>query len=116
MKRGGFSSYGPPLGDAIFAHEYITTSKKMPISARMLFLINCGFVDCGKNEELFLAIAALRNDSDIHQWFVHQDGSFLKCDCDSKIDMWGDYEYPQEVYPRKATIEELIKHYGHESI
>lgn len=79
------------------------------------FLINCGFVDCGKNEELFLAIASLRDDSDIHQWFVHQDGSFLKCECDSKIDMWGDYEYPQEVYPRKATIEELIKHYGHES-
>ena len=79
-------------------------------------LVNKGYIHCGKNEELFLAIAALRDDSDIHQWFVHQDGSFLKCECDSKIDMWGDYEYPQEVYPRKATIEELIKHYGHESI
>lgn len=79
-------------------------------------LVNKGYIHCGKNEELFLTIAALRDDSDIHQWFVHQDGSFLKCECDSKIDMWGDYEYPQEVYPRKATIEELIKHYGHESI
>ena len=79
-------------------------------------LVNKGYIHCGKNEELFLAIAALRDDSDIHQWFVHQDGSFLKCECDSKIDMWGDYEYPQEVYPRKATIEELIKHYGHEPI
>lgn len=73
-------------------------------------------IDCKNNKELFFAVAALRDDSDIHQWFVHQDGSFLKCECDSKIDMWGDYEYPQEVYPRKATIEELIKHYGHESI
>ena len=27
-------------------------------------------IDCGDNEELFLAIAALRNDSDYMQWFV----------------------------------------------
>lgn len=74
-------------------------------------LLEDGFIDCGTNEELFLAIAALRDDSDIHQWFIHQDCSFLKCECDSKIDMWGDYEYPQEVYPRKATVEELIKHF-----
>ena len=69
-----------------------------------------GFIDCSTNEELFLSIAALRDDSDIHQWFIHQDCSFLKCECDSKIDMWGDYEYP-EIYPRKATVEELIKHF-----
>ena len=69
-----------------------------------------GSINCGTNEELFLAIAALRDDSDIHQWFIHQDCSFLKCECDSKIDMWGDFEYP-EIYPRKATVEELIKHF-----
>lgn len=28
------------------------------------------FIDCGDNEELFLAIAALRDDSDYMQWFV----------------------------------------------
>ena len=28
------------------------------------------FIDCGVNEELFLAIAALRDDSDYMQWFV----------------------------------------------
>ena len=33
-------------------------------------LIKQGFIDCGTNEELFLAIAALRDDSDIHQWFT----------------------------------------------
>ena len=27
-------------------------------------------IDCGTNEELFLALAALRNDSDYMQWFV----------------------------------------------
>ena len=27
-------------------------------------------INCGTNEELFLAIAALRDDSDINQWFT----------------------------------------------
>ena len=33
-------------------------------------MLDDGFIDCGTNEELFLAIASLRYDSDIHQWFV----------------------------------------------
>lgn len=32
---------------------------------------NCaGRIDCGMNEELFLAIAALRDDSNYMQWFI----------------------------------------------
>lgn len=27
-------------------------------------------IDCGTNEDLFLAIAALREDTDVNQWFV----------------------------------------------
>lgn len=35
---------------------------------------NCnGRIDCGTNEELFLAIAALRDDSDKNQWFVTEE-------------------------------------------
>lgn len=75
-------------------------------------LTNNGYINCGTNEELFLAIAALRDDSDIdnNQVFIHQDGNFYKCECDSKIDMWGDFEEP-ELYPRKATVSELIELY-----
>ena len=29
-----------------------------------------GLIDCGTNEELFLAIAALRDDTDKYQWFT----------------------------------------------
>ena len=29
-----------------------------------------GLIDCGTNEELFLAIAALRDDSNYMQWFI----------------------------------------------
>ena len=31
---------------------------------------NGGMIDCGDNEDLFLALAALRDDSDYMQWFV----------------------------------------------
>ena len=73
-------------------------------------MLDDGLIDCGTNEELFLAIAALRDDSDIdnNQVFIHQDGNFYKCECDSKIDMWGDFE-ESESYPRKATVSELIE-------
>ena len=33
-------------------------------------LENKEFIDCGDNEDLFLALAALRDDSDYMQWFV----------------------------------------------
>lgn len=41
-------------------------------------------VDCGENEDLFLAIAALRNDSDKYQWFT--DGQiWFKSDADCHL-------------------------------
>jgi len=33
-------------------------------------LNDCNGIDCGTNEELFLAIAALRDDSNYMQWFI----------------------------------------------
>lgn len=105
----GYRNYGNPFQFTDFSILYTTIDGYyVPYKVQ----VDSSWIDCGTNEELFLAIAALRDDSDIHQWFIHQDCSFLKCECDSKIDMWGDYEYPQEVYPRKATVEELIKHFS----
>ena len=105
----GYRNYGNPFQFTDFSILYTTINGYyVPYKVQ----VDSSWIDCGTNEELFLAIAALRDDSDIHQWFIHQDCSFLKCECDSKIDMWGDYEYPQEVYPMKATVEELIKHFS----
>ena len=71
----------------------------------------CGkFIDCGVEEDLFLAIAALRDDTDKNQWFT--DGYlWFKCGdemCDETI------EYYLNKYGRKfhkATVEELINHF-----
>lgn len=57
-------------------------------------------IDCGINTDLFLAISALRNDTDKDQWFT--DG-----------EKW--YKSRSKKVPRvrfhKATIEELIKNF-----
>lgn len=67
-----------------------------------------GRIDCGTNEELFLSIAALRDDSDIHQWFT--DGyHWEKCpESVADIETWRMY---YKTIPHKATVEELIEYF-----
>lgn len=77
----------------------------------------CGkFIDCGTNENLFLAIAALRDDTDDSQWFVYPpENIWFICDDD-------DINYARENIKdsvqaawfhcsHKATVEELIEHF-----
>lgn len=79
---------------------------------------NEGFIDCGTNEDLFLAIAALRDDTDKYQWFVYEyddnwkdvgdyakKGYFVLCTTDK-------YYCGTDVRSaHKATVEELIEHF-----
>ena len=60
-----------------------------------------GSVDCGTNEELFLAIAALRDDTDKYQWFTDGD-LWFKC---------GDEVCNEGRKIHKATVDELIEHF-----
>lgn len=62
-------------------------------------------IDCGDNEELFLALASLRDDTDRHQWFV-----------DDNTCIWerSENELPSrymQMEGHKATVEEIIKHF-----
>ena len=74
-------------------------------------------INCGTNEELFLALAALRDDTDINQWFV------MDCDVYLHIDK-GDWFIATDInkgkhigtqidpmYCHKATVEEIIEHF-----
>ena len=78
-------------------------------------------IDCGTNEELFLALAALRDDSNENQWFIatndmwdeNYNGEitvyYEKCEWL----LWGYYsfmEYKQSDF-RKATVKEIIEHF-----
>ena len=71
-------------------------------------------VDCGTNEELFLAIAALRDDSDVYQYFVNEKGVFVFCNqselkhvIDNNEELC-DYSVSEF---HKATVAELIEHF-----
>lgn len=72
----------------------------------------CGkFIDCGTNEELFLAIAALRDDTDKNQWFTDGD-LWFKCGdevCDENIEYYLN-KYGRKIH--KATVDELIEHFN----
>ena len=69
-------------------------------------------VDCGTNEDMFLAIAALRNDTDKNQWVIDEanecfgwEDSWSICD---KDDMNERVVY---THYRKATVEEIIENF-----
>lgn len=85
-----------------------------------------GYIDCGTNEELFLAIAALRDDTDRYQWFVDDNfgNDWIKSDTAQLCDLWQgepDTDDPfrtelenegYQPFPyHKATVEELINHF-----
>ena len=78
---------------------------------------NPKYVDCGENEELFLAIAALRDDSDIHQWFIMDIEAYLNIhvgDWFIATDRIGGKHVGTQIEPlycHKATVEELINHF-----
>lgn len=69
-----------------------------------------GRIDCGTNEELFLAIAALRDDTDKYQWFTDGD-LWFKCGdevCNETIEYYLN-KYGRKIH--KATVDELIEHF-----
>ena len=74
-------------------------------------------IDCGTNEELFLALASLKDDTDVDQFFVvdvevYQNLS--KGDWFKATDINGQYHVGTKINPlycHKATVEELIEHF-----
>lgn len=75
-------------------------------------MLDDGFIDCGTNEELFLAIAALRDDSDKFQYFTN--GVFwIKCgQLELKHELDNYYGEFCVAEFHKATVEELIEHFN----
>lgn len=91
--------------------KYIFTSGYRFYSTDNKFLskINIGItyipygICCEKNEDLFLAIAALRDDTDANQWFT-----------DGKVWEKTEAELPSrymQMNGHKATIKELIEYF-----
>ena len=70
-----------------------------------------GRIDCGTNEELFLAIAALRDDTDKYQWFTDGD-KWILCPKTKFSTYWvyNDIDVNIDTV-HKATVDELIEHF-----
>ena len=97
--RNGYGEYLYAFNGAIVGGEYNAYNEKT------------GFVDCGTNEELFLAIASLRDDSDKFQYFTN--GVFwIKCSqLELKHELDNNYEEFCVADFHKATVQELIEHF-----
>lgn len=73
-------------------------------------------IDCETNEDLFLALAALRDEEDYMQWFTNGK-DFILCDRQDWIDMYstlcsgGKYTMDELDRFHKATVQELIQHF-----
>lgn len=65
-------------------------------------------IDCGTNEELFLAIASLRDDRDYMQWFTDGEKWLQNKQNDIEAIRYGK-DNPINFY--KATVEKLIEHF-----
>lgn len=73
-------------------------------------------IDCGTNEKMFLALAAMRDDNDYMQWFICDDGeSMFQVDkpgmsvekyIHEYMDGWDTEGY------RKATAKEIVEHFN----
>lgn len=74
-------------------------------------LNDCNGFDCGTNEELFLAIAALRDDTDKYQWFTDGD-KWILCPAIKFSSYWvyNDIDVNIDTV-HKATVDELIEHF-----
>ena len=83
---------------------------------------NRGMIDCGTNEDLFFALAALQDDTNENQWFIAQDtmwdenynGEITVYYEENEWLMWGYYSFMGDMlhHFRKASVEEIIAHFN----
>ena len=77
------------------------------------------YMDCGDNEDLFFALATLRDDTDINQWFIYNSMDciieklrtidWFICD-ENSIEDFACYD-SSYLNCHKATVEEIIEHF-----
>ena len=107
LEELGYRKYGNPFQITDYS-KLITTidGEYVPYNV----LLDDSWIDCGVNEDLFLAIAALRNDIDIHQWFTDSK-EWFQCRF-LKVGMHYS-DKPEILFERwhKATVEELMEHF-----
>lgn len=108
LEELGYKRYGNPF-QITDDSKLITTidGEYVPYNVSL----DDSFLDCGTNKDLFLAIVALRDDTDKYQWFT--DGNkWIQCP-DIKFSTYWVYNNIDINLDtiHKATVEELIEHF-----
>lgn len=105
---------------------YTNSIHGIPEHAIGMLLHDSDAIDCGENDFLFLALAAMRDDTDIYQWFTNgKDWGYspntimynksMPCYCTLVFDhCTNDLHMEDFIKYRKATAEEIIKHFSDE--
>lgn len=74
-----------------------------------------GGYDCGTNEDLFLALAALRDDTDNNQWFTNgKDWALYRDGSSGGIPGFDFFNFPadMDIYNlHKASVNEIVEHF-----
>lgn len=100
---------------------YTNSIHGIPEHAIGMLLHDSDAIDCGENEELFLALAAMRDDTNDGQIFMNNIGDYAIYHEElAELDGNNGFEFkglPRCLEPtlyHKATVEEIIKHFSHE--
>ena len=87
----------------------------LAVNHNMFISVSKGFerlpefnIDCGENEDLFLALAALRDDNNYMQWFTNGENWFQNKQNDVEVIKYG---AGNPINFHKATVEEIIEKY-----
>lgn len=124
-KLGYENSSDNVVGDAIATSQvtshYTTINQKMYDDFNPHSTWSNNRIDCGDNEELFLALAALRDDTNENQWFIAQEtmwdenynGEITVYYEKGEWLLWNEYSLMEDMPSdfKKATVDELIEHF-----
>lgn len=106
LRAGGSKAYEANSTYTTYSHTIKAKWANIFSQSSFLYAINCE-----DNEEMFLALAALRDDSDIYQLFRVNNSEPRMCLCDSRFDMWPDFA-TSEPGPRKLTAKEIVAYFN----
>ena len=105
--------------NAIFGcKEVISRYSAMLLNNPYIDYLKENYIDCVDNVSLFLALAAHRNDTDIHQWFIPDESYNLEgrgpvlCEYDSWEDDFYTWTMDDDIFPymyKKADKDDLMK-------
>lgn len=103
----GYDVCGPdPKSDVIECGDNTCCAYKLPFDGHLM-----SYVDCGTNEDMFLSLAAMNDETDKYQWFiVGTEMEWVLCDTEDFKDCV--HYRGDDVLYRKANMLEIIYKYS----